>query len=110
MREILILAGEASGDLHGSILAERLRALRPDVAIVGTGGVRMRTAGVEMLEEHEGVVGFVEVLRHIPAHLRLLQRIKARMDEGRVALVVCIDYPGFNMRVAAAATRMLNPG
>lgn len=103
MREILILAGEASGDLHGSILAERLQALRPDVAIVGTGGIRMRTAGVEMLEEHEGVVGFVEVLRHIPSHLRLLKRIKARMDEGRVALVLCIDYPGFNMRVAAAA-------
>ncbi len=103
MRELLILAGEASGDLHGSILAERLRALRPDVALVGTGGARMRAAGVEMLEEHEGVVGFVEVLRHIPAHWRLLKRIEARMDSGRVALVVCIDYPGFNMRVAAAA-------
>ena len=103
MREILILAGEASGDLHGSILAERLRARHPDLALVGTGGSRMRTAGVEMLEEHEGVVGFVEVLRHIPAHLRLLKRIKARMAEGRVALVICIDYPGFNMRVAAAA-------
>jgi lipid-A-disaccharide synthase len=103
VREILILAGEASGDLHGSILADRLKALRPDLALVGTGGARMREAGVEMLEEHEGVVGFVEVLRHIPAHLRLLKRIKARMAEGRVALVLCIDYPGFNMRVAAAA-------
>jgi len=103
VREILILAGEASGDLHGAILAERVRALRPEVALVGTGGSRMRTAGVEMLEEHEGVVGFVEVLRHIPAHLRLLKRLKARLAEGRVALVICIDYPGFNMRVAAAA-------
>ncbi len=103
MREILILAGEASGDLHGSILAERLHALRPDLALVGTGGTRMRAAGVEMLEEHEGVVGFVEVIRHIPAHLRLLKRIKRRMDDGKVALVLCIDYPGFNMRVAAAA-------
>lgn len=103
MREILILAGEASGDLHGSILAERLHELRPDLALVGTGGARMRAAGVEMLEEHEGVVGFVEVLRHIPAHLRLLRRIKARLDAGHVSLVLCIDYPGFNMRVAAAA-------
>lgn len=103
MREILILAGEASGDLHGSILAERLRSLRPDLALVGTGGARMREAGVEMLVEHEGVVGFVEVIKHIPAHLRLLKRIKRRMDAGHVALVLCIDYPGFNMRVAAAA-------
>mgnify|MGYP001764808840 CR=1 FL=1 len=103
MREVLILAGEASGDLHGSILAERLHALRPDLALAGTGGARMRAAGVEMIEEHEGVVGFVEVLRHIPAHLRLLKRIKQRLAAGQVALVVCIDYPGFNMRVAAAA-------
>jgi lipid-A-disaccharide synthase len=105
VREILILAGEASGDLHGAILAERLRALRPDVPITGTGGVRMRTAGVEMLEEHEGVVGFVEVLKHIPAHYRLLTRLTARFDAGRVGLVICIDYPGFNMRVAAQAAR-----
>ena len=103
VREILILAGEASGDLHGSILAERLRAMHPELAIAGTGGARMRVAGVEMIQEHEGVVGFVEVLRHIPAHLRLLGRIKRRLDAGNVALVLCIDYPGFNMRVAAAA-------
>jgi lipid-A-disaccharide synthase len=103
VREILILAGEASGDLHGAILAERLQALRPDVPLTGTGGVRMRTAGVEMLAEHEGVVGFVEVLKHIPSHYRLLKRLTARLDTGAVGLVVCIDYPGFNMRVAAAA-------
>ncbi len=106
VREILILAGEASGDLHGSILAERLRAARPDVALAGTGGRRMREAGVEMIEEHEGVVGFVEVLRHIPSHWRLLNRLKARLRGGRVALVICIDYPGFNMRVAAAAAAL----
>lgn len=103
MREILILAGEASGDLHGAILAERLRALRPEVPIMGTGGIRMRTAGVEMLEEHEGVVGFVEVLKHIPAHYRLFKRLETRLAAGKVGLVICIDYPGFNMRVAAAA-------
>jgi lipid-A-disaccharide synthase len=103
VREILILAGEASGDLHGAILAERLAALRPGVPLTGTGGVRMRTAGVTMLEEHEGVVGFVEVLKHIPAHYRLFRRLVARFDAGNVGLVVCIDYPGFNMRVAAAA-------
>ncbi len=103
MREILILAGEASGDLHGATLAERLQALRPGVPLSGTGGARMRAAGVTMLEEHEGVVGFVEVLRHIPSHWRLYRRLKARLAGGTVGLVVCIDYPGFNMRVAAAA-------
>ncbi len=103
MREILLLAGEASGDLHGAALAERLRVARPDLALAGTGGARMRAAGVELIEEHEGVVGFVEVLRHIPSHLRLLRRLRDRIASGSVALVICIDYPGFNMRVAAAA-------
>jgi lipid-A-disaccharide synthase len=103
VREILILAGEASGDLHGAALAERLRVARPDLALVGTGGARMRAAGVDLVEEHEGVVGFVEVLKHIPAHLRLLRRLRERLASGRVALVICIDYPGFNMRVAASA-------
>jgi len=103
VREILILAGEASGDLHGAILAERLKARRPDLHLAGTGGSRMREAGVEMIEEHEGVVGFVEVLRHIPSHLRLLRTLKDRLASGRVGLVICIDYPGFNMRVAATA-------
>jgi lipid-A-disaccharide synthase len=63
----------------------------------------MRAAGVDMLEEHEGVVGFVEVLRHVPSHWRLLRRLRDRIRSGLVGLVVCIDYPGFNMRVAAAA-------
>ena len=103
MREVLILAGEASGDLHGAALAEQLHRLRPELALVGTGGARMRDAGVTMLEEHEGVVGFVEVIRHIPSHYRLLRRLTARLQSGAVSLVILIDYPGFNMRVAAAA-------
>lgn len=103
VREVLILAGEASGDLHGAVLADRLHALRPDLRLVGTGGARMREAGVAMIVEHEGVVGFIEVLRHIPSHWRLLRQLTARLDSGSVALVLCIDYPGFNMRVAAAA-------
>ena len=103
VREVLILAGEASGDLHGALLAERLRELRPDAPLAGTGGARMRAAGVNVLEEREGVVGFVEVLRHIPSHWRLLRQLTARLASGQVGLVICIDYPGFNMRVAAAA-------
>ncbi len=105
MREVLILAGEASGDLHGAKLAERLHAARPDLGLRGTGGDRMAAAGVSLLERVDGVVGFVEVLRHIPAHWRLLRRVTERLRGGNVALVILIDYPGFNMRVADAAHR-----
>ena len=103
MRDVLIIAGEASGDLHGAGVAEQLRAMRPDLPLIGMGGERMAAAGVRLFEQAEGVVGFVEVLKHLPAHLRLLRQVKARLRGGRVGLVILIDYPGFNLRVAQAA-------
>ena len=103
MRDVLIIAGEASGDLHGAGVAERLRAVRPDVPLVGMGGERMAAAGVRLFEQAEGVVGFVEVLKHLPAHVRLLNTVKRMLRSGRVGLVILIDYPGFNLRVAEAA-------
>ena len=103
MREVLIIAGEASGDLHGAGVAEQLRSLRPDVPLVGMGGERMAAAGVTLFERAEGVVGFAEVLKHLPAHLRLLWRVKALLRSGRIGLLILIDYPGFNLRVARAA-------
>jgi lipid-A-disaccharide synthase len=67
----------------------------------------MRDAGVELLEDmgRMAVMGFVEVLRHVPAHYALLRRLRARLRSGRVALLVLVDYPGFNLRVAAEARR-----
>jgi lipid-A-disaccharide synthase len=103
VREILILAGEESGDLHGAALAEQLRRFSPGCALVGTGGDRMAAAGVTLLERTRGIVGFVEVIRHIPAHFTLQRRVRERMASGSVGLVILIDYPGFNMRVAADA-------
>jgi lipid-A-disaccharide synthase len=65
----------------------------------------MRAAGVELVEHAErlAVMGFVEVLKHIPLHYRLAHELERRIRGGRVALVVLIDYPGFNMKIAAAA-------
>ncbi len=103
MREVLIFAGEASGDLHGASLAEQLRALRPELSLAGTGGAGMRAAGVELMEQLDGVVGFLALLRYVPQHMRLLRRIKARLKSGHVALVVLIDYGFFNLKVGAAA-------
>lgn len=106
-REVLFVAGEASGDLHAAGVAAELAQLRPDLALVGVGGARMREAGVTLLEDMErmAVMGFVEVLRHVPAHYALLRRLRARLRSGRVALLVLVDYPGFNLRVAAEARR-----
>lgn len=105
MPEILFVVGEASGDLHAGKVAEVLRTLAPELAMVGIGGGHMRTAGVEIIEDVENlaVMGFAEVVRHIPKHYALLGRLRERIQSGRVALVVLLDYPGFNLKVAAVA-------
>ncbi|MFN8583584.1 MAG: hypothetical protein U0163_21730, partial [Gemmatimonadaceae bacterium] len=107
MREVLLLAGEASGDLHAAGLARELAALRPDLALAGMGGTQMERAGVQLFERIDalGVMGFAEVLRQVPHHWALLRAIERRLQTGRVGLMVVVDYPGFNMRAAEAARR-----
>jgi len=106
VREILFVAGEVSGDLHAAGVARELGVRRAPYRLVGIGGDEMRDAGVELVEHVEqlAVMGFVEVLEHIPRHWRLLRELKARIRSGNVALVVLVDYPTFNMKVAEAAT------
>lgn len=110
MREILFVAGEPSGDLHASGVASAIRARTEGgtaeaYKLVGIGGDRMRDAGVELLEHTErlAVMGFVEVLEHVPRHWALLRQLRERLRSGRVAALVLVDYPGFNMKVAAEA-------
>ncbi len=105
MREILFVVGEASGDLHAGKVAEAIRALDGAVPMAGIGGGHMRTAGVTILEDVErlAVMGFTEVLAHIPKHWALLRRLRARLASGRVGLVILMDYPGFNLKVAEVA-------
>jgi len=105
VREILFVVGEPSGDLHASSVARELKALGAPFELRGIGGDLMQSAGVRIDEHIRGlaVLGFVEVLRHIPKHWQMLRDVRARIRSGSVALVVLVDYPGFNMRVAEAA-------
>lgn len=105
MREILFVVGEASGDLHAGKVAEVIAARHPEVRMAGIGGGYMRRAGVTILEDVErlAVMGFVEVLAHVPKHWQLLQMLKTRIASGKVGLVVLLDYPGFNLKVAKVA-------
>jgi lipid-A-disaccharide synthase len=103
--EVIFVAGEASGDLHAAGVAEELRRLRPDLDITGFGGPLMDSAGVKLFDRYEtGVMGFIEVLRHIPRHWELLEKVRMRLATGKVKLLVVIDSPGFNMKAAEAAT------
>lgn len=106
MREILFVAGEVSGDLHAAAVASALGASGAPYALTGIGGDAMREAGVALFA-HTGslaVMGFIEPLKHVPRFFRLRREVGRRIRSGRVALVVLIDYAGFNMRVAAMAS------
>lgn len=102
---MLFVAGEPSGDLHGAGVAAELRVRAPGIPMAGIGGARMEAAGVQLFEHTDNlaVMGFVEVLKHVPLHWRLLAGLKRRLRAGQVGLVIVLDYPGFNMKVAAAA-------
>lgn len=105
MRDVLIVAAEASADVHGAAFVRELRTRRPDARIWGIGGAELAAAGVELIERAESlaVMGFAEVVAHIPKHWSLLRRIRTQLKSGTVGLVVLLDYPGFNMKVAEAA-------
>jgi lipid-A-disaccharide synthase len=105
VREVLFVAGEASGDLHAAGVARELSSMRPDLHLAGVGGSLMRAEGVELLEHTKrlAVMGAVEILKSVPRHVVLLRALKRRLQGGDVALLILIDYPGFNFKVAAAA-------
>jgi lipid-A-disaccharide synthase len=102
---IFISAGEESGDLHGAALARALRERFPDARLVGMGGARMQAEGVPLLAglNELAVMGFVEVLRHLPFFIELRKRVFAALAAEGVDLVIPIDYPGFNLRLARHA-------
>ena len=103
--EVLFVAGEVSGDLHAAGVAAAIRRIQPERKLVGIGGNQMQAAGVQLLEHVDSlaVMGFVEVIKHVPHHWSLLGMLKQRLRQGEVALVILVDYAGFNMQVAKAA-------
>jgi lipid-A-disaccharide synthase len=102
---IYISAGEPSADAHAAAVATALRRRVPGVELEALGGPLLERAGVRVLDRMESysVVGFVEAIEKIPAHYRLLNRIKQSFAAKRYDLVILVDYPGYHLRAAAAA-------
>ena len=102
MSKIWIIAGEASGDAYGAELARQLRIQEPGADLRGMGSSLMRQAGVELFTDSTelGVVGFWEVLKSVAFFYRLLKETVQRAEQERPDVVVLIDYPGFNLRLA----------
>ena len=102
---IYLSAGEPSADAHAAAVAAALRRRLPGVELEALGGPLMERAGVRVLDRMESfsVVGFVEALAKIPAHYRLLGRVRQAFTRQRYDLVILVDYPGYHLRAAAAA-------
>lgn len=103
-----MVAGEASGDAHGASLVRQLKDLAPDVEIMGIGGSAMACAGVRILLDSSEVtvVGLVEVVRHIAVIRRAFNLLEEVMRQEKPDLLLLIDFPDFNLRVARKARRM----
>ena len=103
MRKIWIMAGEASGDMYGAALAQDLRkrgaAEGVEVEVGGMGGAAMAAAGVKRTVDSTelGVVGFVEILKHIFTFIGIFRKLVRTVKEERPDAVILIDYPTFNM-------------
>jgi lipid-A-disaccharide synthase len=107
-RQVMIVAGEASGDMHGAGLVRAMHRLDPTLRFSGMGGRELRAAGVEILVDAAGmaVVGAVEVLSHLGEILRARRSLIARLHSDRPDLLILIDYPDFNLLLAARAKRL----
>lgn len=105
---IMIVAGEASGDLHGAALCRALRALAPEYRLIGMGGPRMAQAGMEVSVDvtGEASVGVVEVVGRVAGLWRAFRRLRTLLvRHPRPRALVIIDFPEFNLRLARAARR-----
>jgi lipid-A-disaccharide synthase len=106
-KKILMVAGEVSGDLHGAHLVQAIHRLDPEVQFLGVGGEGLERAGMKLLYSSRAlsVVGITEVLPKIRSILKAFKILKQSLDRERPDLVILIDFPDFNLRLAKAAHR-----
>lgn len=102
--DVLVIAGEHSGDEHAARLVRALRAARPELRVCALGGPALAAAGAQVLHDSTAtsVVGLVEVLRHYGYFHRLFGATLDWIGAHRPRVVCFVDYPGFNLRLAAA--------
>ena len=111
MPKVLIIAGESSGDIHGAKLMQAMKAKSPEIEFVGIGGNEMTKQGLNSLAKLEdiAVVGFWEVAKRYSYFSKLLNTVEELLKQGDISIFLPIDYPGFNLRIAAKAKALHIP-
>lgn len=102
----MIVAGETSGELYGALLAEELKRKYPDIKILGIGGERMRAAGVELISGIASAFGIAEAVSALKKIRQTFKCAEEALLRERPAVIVLIDYPDFNLKLAARAREL----
>ena len=102
MKNILVIAGEASGDLHGAALIKAMKVIDPSLSFYGIGGDEMKSEGMQLLYHINKMafLGFVEVIKHLPFIKKVQTDVLKLVEEKNIQTCVLIDYPGFNLSIA----------
>ncbi len=109
-KHIVVVAGEESGDQHAAAFVRELKQSHPDLQFSGIGGQHMQDAGVQLISDlaRYGVTGLSEVLRHARKIRKAFVQITQHLEQTRPQLLILVDYPGFNLRLAKYAKKVLN--
>jgi len=106
-KKILLVAGEVSGDLHGSHLVEAIHRIDPEIQFFGVGGEGLKRVGMRLLHHSQSlsVVGITEVFVKLRSILKALRTLKRSLEREKPDLVILIDFPDFNLRLARIVHR-----
>ncbi|AHE67154.1 lipid-A-disaccharide synthase [Legionella oakridgensis] len=109
IKRLVIIAGEESGDIHAAAIIRELQVTYPALQISGIGGQHMQKAGATLISDlaRFGVTGISEVVRHLHTIKKAFKDIKAHLKENKPDLLILVDYPGFNLRLAKYAKQEL---
>lgn len=102
-----MIAGEASGDMHGANLISEIRKLNSEIEFEGFGGKSLEAAGMKLIRTMDRLnfMGFVEVVKNYPTIRENFKICKQRLEENKPDALILIDYPGFNLRIAKWAKK-----
>jgi len=107
-KRVMIVTGEASGDIHGAHVVRELKLIMPKIEFYGIGGVKMQETGVELHTNISelSVAGLVEVLKHYPRLRKILANTRTLLSLKRPDLLILIDSPDFNLPLAKTAHQL----
>ena len=108
-KRIFIIAGENSGDLHGSNLVKAIRKMDSSIEFKGLGGPQLASAGVTLMMnivEDFAIIGFWEIVKNISKFKKLFKSVVDELKNGNYSGIILIDYPEFNLKVAREAKKL----